>query len=125
MVKAPGEFATLEAQNQHFKTGGKDVCFRVGLCANRPHGDGGLGFRLLRSRRELLAIMLGDRIFAAMRIDEVGECVGETEISRPDGALRGRSEEPEVRAFVRDEVCLWHPLGAPLFRRPTVAYKFG
>jgi hypothetical protein len=35
-----------------------------------------------------------------MRIDEVGECVGETEISRPDGALRGRSEEPEVGAFL-------------------------
>jgi len=54
------ELATLEAQNQHFKTGGKGVCFRVGLCANRPHGDGGLRFRLLRSRREPLAIMLGD-----------------------------------------------------------------
>jgi len=45
--------------------------------------------------------MLGDRIFAAMRIDEVSECVGETEIGRPDGALRGRSEKPEVGAFVR------------------------
>jgi Domain of unknown function (DUF4158) len=69
------EIATLEAQNQHFKTGGKDISLRISFCA-----DG--------SRRELLAIMLGDRIFAAMRIDEISECVRETEISCPDGALR-------------------------------------
>jgi len=97
----------------------------VGLCANRSHSDGGLRFRLPRFRRELLPIILGDRVFGALRVDEVSEGIGETEISRPDSALRGRSEELEVRAFVRDKVCLWHPLSAPLLWRPAVAYKFG
>jgi signal transduction histidine kinase len=71
-------------------------------------------FQLLGSRRELLAITLGDRILAAMRIDKVSECVGETKISHPDGALYGRSKEPEVGAFVRDEVYLWHALSHAL-----------
>jgi hypothetical protein len=57
--------------------------------------------------------MLGDRIFAAMRIDEVSECVGETEIGRPDGALRGRSEKPGWGVRARKILCQIIPKVTP------------
>jgi hypothetical protein len=68
--------------------------------------------------------MLGDRIFAAMCVDEIGKCIGKAEIGRPNGALRGGSKKPEVRAFVRNEVGRWHPLSTPLLLRSAVAYQF-
>ena len=52
--------------------------------------------RRVAARRRLEALAVEPRKLGALRIDEVGERIGQAELGRPDRALRRRAEQPDL-----------------------------
>ena len=69
----------------------------VGLRAQRPGGDNHPRGQACGRRLKRLTVATRDR--PTGRVDEVGKCVRQTELSRPDAALRRRPEKPRRGAI--------------------------